>query len=297
MRSWTICLTALVAALLAWHVPGVSGATAVGKYGPPVRLAYLQDELITESSGIAASRRRHDLFWTHNDSGDEPLLYAFDRHGRALGTFAVTGATAIDWEDIAAGPGPAGPSLYIGDIGDNGRRRDDCVVYRVPEPRVSTTRASDIAETAAAERFPFRFPDGRRNAETLMVHPRSGEVYIVTKGEDPPVVYRFPRPLRRDQRVTLERVATLGGIFAHLTGGDIAPDGRRLVVRDYLLAYEYFLPVGRPFTAIFRAKPVRIRLANERQGEAITYRSDGCALLTTSEGRPTPLHELLRLTR
>ena len=76
------------------------------------------------------------FFWTHNDSGGGAWLYAFDRSGQSLGRWAVPGARANDWEDIAAGPGPKrGESyLYIGDIGDNNSRRPYVTVYRIPEP-------------------------------------------------------------------------------------------------------------------------------------------------------------------
>ena len=118
------------------------------------------------------------------------------------------------------------------------------------------------------------------DAETLLVHPWTAEIFIVTKWERPPVVYRFPMPLRAGRRVTLERVATLPGIAPALTAGAVAPDGHRMVVRDYTAAFEYRLPTGRPFREIFARRPVPVTLARERQGEAITYRRDGRALLT-----------------
>lgn len=290
-------MTVIGAALLArgegQKAPQVSRSSSTPpRYGPGTLLAYLQDEAITESSGLAASRRSDDLFWTHNDSGDKPILYATDRQGRALARFTVTGATARDWEDIAAGPGPNGPALYVGDIGDNSRNRHDTVVYRVPEPIVDARRIGVVGQTAPAERFPFRYPDGTHDAETLMVHPRTGQIFVVSKVEVPPVVYRFPMPLQPGQPVTLERVAPLAGVTPLITGGDVAPDGRRAVLRDYFLAYEYRLPTGHLFSEIFRTTPTRVPLPLERQGEAIAYRRDGRALLTTSEGRPTPLHEL-----
>src|SRR5262245_40761495 len=90
-------------------------------YGSPVHLADLQCREITESSGIAASRRNPNLLWTHNDSGDRPLIYAFDRRGRHRGVWQVLGAKAEDWEDMAIGPGPnrGMAYVYLGDIGDN----------------------------------------------------------------------------------------------------------------------------------------------------------------------------------
>ena len=105
-------------------------------YDSPVHLANLEYQPIVESSGISASRRNTKLFWTHNDSGDGPFIYAFDRRGKHRGVWRVVGAKAVDWEDMAIGPGPnRGKSyLYLGDIGDNLKTREEMIVYRVVEP-------------------------------------------------------------------------------------------------------------------------------------------------------------------
>src|ERR1044072_2383297 len=102
-------------------------------YGPPTTLTTIKDKSISESSGLAASRSTPGAYWTHNDSGDGPFIYAFDTRGDSLGIFRVTGAKAVDWEDMAADKS----YLYIGDIGDNNKARDEVVVYRVPEPALT----------------------------------------------------------------------------------------------------------------------------------------------------------------
>ena len=62
------------------------------RYGVPMQLAVLEHEAIRESSGLAASRLRPGVFWTHNDSGDKPRLYAFDTAGTHLGCWEAPGA-------------------------------------------------------------------------------------------------------------------------------------------------------------------------------------------------------------
>ena len=108
-------------------------------YGTPTTLATIKDKSVSESSGLVASRTTPGAYWTHNDSGDGPFIYAVDTRGDSFGTFRVTGAQARDWEDIAAGPGPQPNKsyLYIGDIGDNDSVRPEVIVYRVPEPKLS----------------------------------------------------------------------------------------------------------------------------------------------------------------
>src|SRR5215211_1102238 len=112
---------------------------AILAYGPPVTVTTIKDKSISESSGLVASRTTPGAYWTHNDSGDGPFIYAFDTRGDSLGTFRVSGVQARDWEDIAAGPGPQANRsyLYIGDIGDNDSVRLEVIVYRVAEPSLS----------------------------------------------------------------------------------------------------------------------------------------------------------------
>src|SRR5438874_1913021 len=86
----------------------------------PRNVGRLQNRDITESSGIAASYCQNGVYWTHNDSGDGPFIFAMDETGRDLGKWHVAGAENIDWEDIAASKDASGKCfLYLGEIGDN----------------------------------------------------------------------------------------------------------------------------------------------------------------------------------
>jgi hypothetical protein len=266
----------------------------------PVRLATLEERAVRESSGIVASRRNPGLFWTHNDSGDGPFVYAFDRAGRSRGTWRVEGAQARDWEDIAAGPGPSqGLSyLYAGDIGDNTAKREFIVVYRFPEPEIGAGNQSESTRaTSPAEAIRLKYPDGAHDAEALLIHPTSGDLYVVTKTVDGAGVYKLAAPFSTEGVNTLARVAMLRGpdFFGILiTGGDISPDGRRVAFCDYAQGYELTLPEGaRGFDDVWRQTPSAVPLGERRQGESICYRLDGAALLATSEGEQSPLIEVL----
>lgn len=269
----------------------------------PAQIATLEDRRVDESSGIVASRRNPGLFWTHNDSGDGPFVYAFDRAGRKRGTWRVEGAKARDWEDIAAGLGPerGRTYLYAGDVGDNDEEREFVVVYRFPEPEVTEADAASTHEspraTAAAEAIRIKYPDGAHNCEALLVHPMTGDLYVVTKGADSAGVYKLSAPFDSSNVNTFARVVVLRGpgFFGTLvTGGDISPDGRRVALCDYASGYELTLPEGsKNFDDIWTQKPTLVPLGPRRQGESVCYTLDGNALLATSEGTPAPLFEVV----
>jgi hypothetical protein len=274
-------------------------------YGPPTKLADLEDRTIAESSGLVASRTTPGSYWTHNDSGNGPLIYAFDSNGHRRGVWRVTGATAEDWEDIAAGPGPKPNQnyLYIGDIGDNSDNRSEIIVYRIPEPVIpgsdpgSTTSKPQATEPAEAVRL--RYPDGKHDAEALLVHPKTGKIYVVLKVPFAnPGVYAAEPPRDSSEPTTLTHLGeldipgVLGGI---ITGGAISPDGLRVALCDYLQGYELVLAdADAPFDTVWK-QPIRsVDLGKRKHGESISYRLDGKALMATSERLPTPLIELVR---
>ena len=288
--------------------PPVNKADAANPYGAPRTLGRLQDAGVTESSGVCASLQTPDLFWTHNDSGGGALLYAFNSRGERRGVWRVTGATARDWEDIASARGTGeedGRSfLFVGDIGDNNRARSEIVVYRILDPQVTQADASSTKSrpraTEPAAAFRLRYPDGKHDAEALMVHPQTGDLYIITKNTgDAAGVYKLPAPFMTGGVSTLVRVGSvelpslLGGM---VTGGDISPDGRRVVLCDYFALYEMVLTGGadQSFDSLWQSPLTPINAGERKQGEAVCYSPDGKAIITTSEGVAAPLYEVRR---
>jgi hypothetical protein len=276
--------------------------TANTLFGKPVIIGKIASDDIIESSGIAVSKCQPDVFWTHNDSGDGPFIFAIDPKGSNLGTWKVQGAENIDWEDIAEFKNASGQCfIYIGEIGDNNRKRAEHGVYRVKEPVVSSDAAkSDIKsplETEPADSVKFTYPDGIFNAETLMVQPMTGDIYVLTKRHDSPSgVYKIKPQF--GSTVTAEKIAEIKVPSipnGFLTGGDIAPDGKHAVVCDYQAGYELALPAGDPnFDDIWKQEPKTIDLGDRKQGEAIGYGTDGNTLFATSEGKHPPLIEVKR---
>lgn len=248
---------------------------------------------LDELSGIAESRAQPGVYFVHNDSGDTARFFAIGGDGSFRGTYVLDGATAVDWEDLAVGPCPAGQCVYLGDIGDNDRVRRDYALYRVAQPVVE---AGDAGQRAVAwERFPFVYPDGAHNAEALAVRPDTGDVYVFTKVSAPPTeVYRFPLPLRAGATVTLVRVGALALPAAGdplVTGADLHPCARRLLVRTYTRLWEFSAGEDGPWEEIFRATPERLLVQSESQGEAVGWHADGRGYVTISEGRAQGLHD------
>jgi hypothetical protein len=246
---------------------------------------HLADPQITESSGIVASAAYDDVLYTHNDSGDVARFFRINASCRTTGTFLLSGVQARDWEDISRGPGD---TLWLGDIGDNNATRErGILVHQVAEPAPDTTGVVRLTATS----YRLRYPDGPHDAEALLVHPRTGQVLIVTKGFAGGSVYAAPLPLSASQPNVLKEV---GRVFVpEVTAGDISPDGSRVVLRDYTAAYEWRVS-GDDVAKALKGQPTRIPLPSAPQGEGITYSRDGRSFIVSSEGAGTAVEEVDR---
>jgi hypothetical protein len=260
------------------------------EFAPGRQVGIIETDLIREASGIVASRRNAGVLWVHNDSGDGPRLYALDTQGKLLGVCVVTGARARDWEDIAVGPGPEAKRhyLYIGDIGDNSGRYASVRVYRVPEPEVNRAKAFGRMYSERAETIELTYPDKPRDAETLLVDPQTGDLYVISKRELFNKVYWVPYPQSTTSPTVMKQVATLPWGFA--VAGDVSPDGGRVVVRSPYNASVWTRPKGAPLWRAFEGKAVGVPLMAEPQGEGISFDGQGRGYFTVSEMANPPLH-------
>ena len=273
-------------------------------YQNPKVAGKIKSAEINESSGIAASGCQEGVLWTHNDSGDGAFIYAINAKGESLGVWRVASAENKDWEDIAAFKTAAGECfLYVGDIGNNQRTRAELNIYRVKEPIVSKADKSstrkNARETEPAETIKFEYPDGKYDAESLLVHPQTGDIYVLTKRMDAPSgVYKLAANYSLDKTNTLTRIGELSvPSFPNgfLTGADISPDGKRVIVCDYLDAYELALPASASsFDEIWKQKIAVVHLGEREQGEAVGYAPDGNSIFATSENLNSPVIEVKR---
>ena len=99
----------------------------------------------------------------------------------------VRGASAEDLEALDVGPclraekdGSFEGCVYLGDIGDNNYERNNTKIFIVAEKK-----SYDGGSVKYKLQLNVRYEDGHHNAEAMMVHPKTGDIYIITKRSDP----------------------------------------------------------------------------------------------------------------
>lgn len=266
---------------------------------------------LNEISGITRSISRDNLYWIHNDSGDEARIFAINGDGETVMPtfskfshyggdpepgktpwegFRILFADNVDWEDITADD----RYLYIADMGNNFNLRQDLAIYVVGEidPTAST-------QSAAIRRIPVRYPEqsgglwGDLHYDSESLFAADGHLYVITKHRRHPLPFFKPwQPgawlYRLDSRSS-EQVNDLVRIDHHesltaATAAELSPDGQRLAVLSYNALWLFERPVQGDQWLSAPSQRIALNRSQLRQAEALTWEDDS-NLIIINENR------------
>jgi hypothetical protein len=269
-----------------------SGARLTGcpRCSAAAPIGALASGAVDECSGAVFGATHPDVLYIHSDSGDAARFFAIGKNGTPRGEFAVRGATAIDWEDVARGPCPlpGGSCLFFADLGDNDKKRSNYVIYRAQEPSELDQERGEVT----ADVIPVSYPDGSRNAETLLVHPVTGVITIVTKvKKGNSRVYELapggPATLRERGKIA----PPVGD--DRFTGGNVRPDGLGVLLRTYTNVFFYPMTPGQTVAEALASDPCALPAAgDEEQGEAITWVPGSWDYVSIGEGAKAKINRV-----
>lgn len=243
-------------------------------------LAELTDKRLEELSGIAESVNNPGLFWIQNDGGNGARVFLINKKANIKLTCVLKGIENRDWEDIAVGPGPEEGKtyIYIAEIGDNKAVYPLKHIYRFEEPVMGSEKKIEIDKI---DTLTFRLPGDRKDTETLLLDPQTKDLYVVSKREEPVHLYKISFPYSTSDTITADSVLTIP--LTQLTAGEISPNGKEIVLKNYDDIFYYKREEGKSIIETLKQKPEVLAYDPEPQGEAITWARDGSGFYTASE--------------
>jgi len=257
-------------------------------------LGVVQFDKIDEASGIASSKNNPHLVWTHNDSGDLPKIYGVGLDGGHLGMLRLSGVLARDWEDMCLGPGPEDSVdyIYVGDIGDNFSKFKKKRIHRFREPIIAMDDNNSPFDIKIKEldTIIFKYPDGNRDAEALMVDPLTKDIFILSKRESTVYLYRLAYPQSTSSVITAEKV---GGFTIspevpyrksdQITSADISRDGERILIKTYYDVVLINNTQNDLISSILSSEQIKLDYVRRSGGEAICWKWDQLGYYTIPE--------------
>ena len=284
--------------------------SSASPFGEPATVAQVNGRIVPESSGICSSHINPDTIWAHNDYSNHHSLFAISTIDGSVRRYPIANGKNFDYEDIACGPGPISGRgyIYVGDVGDNYARRtwawNPMTIYRVQEPNLKTLKENSLTKW---DKLELRFTDGPHNCEAMMIDPVSQRIFILTKSSG--TIWVTPQKWGvGDAKMTLQKVGRIKKMTDSVTGMDISPDGRELVVKFYdsihyfcMGTRQYMNPVNawRDVVDVLQNNDgISVPYREEPQGEAVCFGPNfGAGLYTLSEARGAAQFPLIRHAR
>lgn len=266
-----------------------------------------------EISGIAPATvpANSAYLWIISDSPANMLAAVSKTNASNQGVWSLTSAPAFsDWEDLATAKIGGQSYLYIADFGDNGNARATFNIFRCKEPTITGSNGSIAAvdySTITCE-FPAGSLPSHKDAEVLLVDPHTGDMYVITKREAVPGVYRLLHAASYTGTQTLTDLGNmfdipdvttvpLGATACNVVGGSISRSGKEIVIKNYDKAYLFARPnLAVSIYTTLTQTPVEINYvgggsvtpkkshpSQEPQGESICFDQDDQNLYSASE--------------
>lgn len=261
-------------------------------------VGHIQNVALWESSGLVNSRKQSHILWSHNDSGDMPLLYAVSTRGEHLGSIRLSNAVNRDWEDIANYHYNGMDYLLIADIGDNDAQHRFYRVLIVKEPSIDELSADRVLAVDVVRTIRFQYEDGPHDSEALAVDPNNGDIFLLSKRKKPASLYRLTWEMDDRQIHIAKKIVSLKGLpttrniftpFRHQpTAMDISQDGKKMVVLTYGNAYLYTRK-GQNWKNTLLGTPKLLRIPRLKQAESICFSAHEPAIYIGSERKRAPI--------
>lgn len=280
----------------------------------------LKSENVTESSGLARSSIIPDAFWTVNDSGNSTDVFLFAGKGTSLARCEMKGAANIDWEAMASWQSGEDHFIVVADTGDNLRQRSEYRLYFAKEPKVKPGKTKIYKKSAPAVGVKFTFDSGPTNCEAMGIPPGTNEVFFVEKQfaeknmQSAPAIFRLRLPAKElSERLAMKRKDRAGRLpdvlvaakvaefpFYGVTGMAFSPDGKRVVIRNYLEMRLFEKPAAsngetkkHDWADVFKSQEaVVLPMPLQKQGEAICFSADSQSVYVTSESAKQPIWKI-----
>ena len=257
--------------------------------------------VMKEVSGFACSRRTAGYLWTHGDenTGSNKKIVAIKPSGDLQMTVNITGDPGRDdWEDIATGTFNGTNYVFIGAFGDNNLEyKDSYYIYYFEEPAITSGTIS-----VSVKYIRFGYPNNQaHNTETLM-YDNIEQVFYIADKVDGAVCTLYSLPFSTGYGSATQKLTEVcqlgnGSKFNYLTGGDISPDGRWMIIKNKKYALLWERQGNESLATTAQREPQQIdAYEEEKQGEAIAWLDATTFYTTSDQKKDVPIYKYVRPT-
>lgn len=192
------------------------------------RVAYI-DTTICECSALVKPDPDFDIYYTLNDSGCKPEVFAINEKGELLDKKTIPNSTNKDWEELLFYKDSLRhPHLVIGDIGNNYNHRKNLCLYNYDV----TTNTTSKHAFSYADQHQFPPVEDSLNFDCEAFFIRDSSYYFISKnrGKGPVKLYQLSQDTAAHTANVIQKLSFKGMVTGCSTFNDAAGKEKIAVV-------------------------------------------------------------------
>lgn len=217
---------------------------------------------------VSAAERipQSDLIWVIEDSGNDNVLFGITQKGDIKKGIEITNAQNKDWEELTS---DKYGNIYIGDFGNNNKKRSSFKIYKVKQQDLNKKQA-----TAEVISFRLQFIEEPHDFEAFFLHENN--FYLVTKENKGFTLFTLPNTIGQHEAKFVQHFQ-LEGKDTKITAADISENGETVVLLNHKRVWKfsnYKLP------KFFDGNLEKLSFKHNSQKEGVCFLNDSTLIIT-----------------
>lgn len=207
-----------------------------------------------------------DLYWVIEDAGNKNNLYGLDVKGDIVKDLDIDNIQNIDWEDLTSDDDG---NIYIGDFGNNSKKRENFAIYKVAHP-------AEVDKSTTAEVISFTLPKDMKSEDFESFFLFKDTFYIFSKDRKKTELLKVPNQIGNHVAEYISEFK-FKGKQTKVTSADISDDGKTVVLLNHDKLWKLTNFTSDNF---FNGTVEVITFQHDTQKEGIYLMSSNKALIT-----------------
>lgn len=232
-------------------------------------LASINNDL-EEASAIEIVKGSN-LIWVIEDAGNKNNIYGLDLKGRIVKDIDISNAENDDWEDLTS---DKFGNLYIGDFGNNNKKRDNFTIYKV-------SNLNPNKDETTAEAIHFKLPKDVKSEDFEAFFLLDSFFYIFSKENKSSILLKVPNSIG-EHVAELVTDFNLDGKHHKITSAAVSPNQETVVLlnHDKLWKLSGFKPDN-----FFKGKIEELKFEHTSQKEGICFKNDSIVYINDERNK------------
>lgn len=179
------------------------------------------DNKIDEASALEIVKGSN-LLWTIEDAGNKNHLFGLNYKGNIKKKIKITNAKNTDWEDLTS---DTLGNIYIGDFGNNSKKRKNLTIYKVNIDTLTTN-------TTTAKTISFTLPRNLEPEDFESFFLLKNNFYIFSKNQKKNLLLKVPNKVGSHTAELITKFK-LDGKQTKVTSAAISPDKKTIALLNH----------------------------------------------------------------